>query len=162
MYKRQVHPGVSTQLIVGKSPVGWFGRLHPKIEKQFKLKQPVFLGELNWAPLASLSLSPSQFRKFKSWSPFPPIERDFALLVKPEVSADSIRKVADKIGKPLVKVVRVFDTYSGPQVGEGMTSIAVRVIFLRDDRSLEESEAETLSTKIVEGWKSELGAELRS
>jgi phenylalanyl-tRNA synthetase beta subunit len=43
-----------------------------------------------------------------------------------------------------------------------MTSIAVRVIFLDEGRSLQESEADAASAKILESWKKELGAELRS
>jgi phenylalanyl-tRNA synthetase beta subunit len=43
-----------------------------------------------------------------------------------------------------------------------MTSIAVRVIFLDESRSLQEAEAEAASSKILDAWKKELGAELRS
>ena len=42
-----------------------------------------------------------------------------------------------------------------------MTSVAVRVIFYEEGRSLQESEAEAASAKILEAWKKELGAELR-
>ena len=57
--------------------------------------------------------------------------------------------------------LKVFDVYRGPQVGEGMTSIAVMVIFGEDTRSLQESEAEEVSKRIVEAWRKEAGAELR-
>jgi len=66
-----------------------------------------------------------------------------------------------KAGKPLAKVSKVFDIYRGSQVAEGMTSIAVRVIFYDEGRSLQESVAEAASARILESWKKELGAELR-
>ncbi|HUP57904.1 MAG TPA: phenylalanine--tRNA ligase subunit beta, partial [Bdellovibrionota bacterium] len=90
-----------------------------------------------------------------------PIERDFALLVKNDIPADKITQVALKSGRPLAKVAKIFDVYRGSQVAEGMTSIAVRVIFYEESRSLQEAEAEAASSKILEAWKKELGAELR-
>ena len=78
-----------------------------------------------------------------------------------DVTADKITQLALKAGKPLAKVAKVFDIYRGSQVAEGMTSVAVRVIFYEESRSLQESEAEAASSQILDLWKKELGAELR-
>jgi phenylalanyl-tRNA synthetase beta subunit len=43
-----------------------------------------------------------------------------------------------------------------------MTSIAVRVIFAEEGRSLEEREADEASAKILQAWKKELGVDLRA
>jgi phenylalanyl-tRNA synthetase beta chain len=98
---------------------------------------------------------------FKAWSEYPSIERDFALVVKSDVTADKITQLALRSGKPLAKIAKVFDVYRGSQVQEGMTSVAVRVIFYDESRSLQESEAEAASAQILSTWKKELGAELR-
>ena len=83
------------------------------------------------------------------------------LLVKADVSADKITQLALKAGRPLAKVAKVFDIYRGSQVAEGMTSVAVRVIFYEESRSLQEAETETACNQILESWKKDLGAELR-
>ena len=111
--------------------------------------------------LVRLARRAGEARKFSSWPEFPGMERDFALVVKNEVSAEKLTAIALKAGRPLAKVAKIFDVYRGPQVGEGMTSIAVRVIFGDDTRSLQESETEEVSRKIVEAWRKEAGAELR-
>jgi phenylalanyl-tRNA synthetase beta chain len=67
-----------------------------------------------------------------------------------------------KAGRPLAKIAKVFDVYRGSQVQEGMTSVAVRVIFYDEARSLQESEAEAASAQILAAWKKDLSAELRS
>ncbi len=90
------------------------------------------------------------------------MERDYALQVKADVSADKIIQIALKAGKPLAKSAKVFDVYRGAQVAEGMTSVAVRVIFQEDLRSLQDVETEGVSVKIVEAWRKELGATLRA
>ncbi len=118
--------------------------------------------ELDWQALLPLSRKASEVPTYKAWPSFPPMERDFALVVGQDVTAEKICQVALKTGKPLAKSARVFDIYRGSQVLEGMTSVAVRVIFYEEGRSLQESETETISARIIESWKKELGAELRS
>lgn len=155
------HPGKSVEILAGNQVAGFFGLLHPGKEKDLKVRAPLWIGEIDWGMISKLSRPAFQNRAFKAWPEFPSIERDFALLVKRDVTADKITQVALKAGKPLAKVAKVFDVYQGSQVAEGMTSTAVRVIFYDESRSLQESEAEAASAQILSAWKKELGAELR-
>lgn len=155
------HPGQSAELLAGNTVAGYFGLLHPGIAKNFKLRAPLWIAELDLEALLKLSRGASEVRTFKAWPQFPPMERDFALLVKGDVTADKITQVAIKSGKPLAKLAKVFDVYRGSQVAEGMTSVAVRVIFFEEGRSLQEAETEAVSQQILEAWKKELGAQLR-
>lgn len=160
-YQNFFHPGKSSTICAGKGSIGVMGQIHPKFSGQLKLKSPLWLMELDWAELTRWSLQPIENRKFQSWSEFPPIERDFALLVKEGVDSDSLRQVALRAGKPIAKVVKIFDVYRGAQISQGMTSVAVRVIFSEGERSLRESEVEQVSEQILSKWKKELGVELR-
>jgi phenylalanyl-tRNA synthetase beta chain len=157
-----LHPGQAVEVLAGNISAGFFGMMHPAKTKELKAKGTLWLGELDWDAVVKLSRGAGETRKFKSWPSFPPMERDFAIVVKNEVTADKITQIATKIGKPLAKVVKVFDIYRGGSIAEGMTSVAVRVIFYDEGRSLQESETEAVSARIVEAWKKELGAELRS
>ncbi|MCM2278717.1 MAG: phenylalanine--tRNA ligase subunit beta [Oligoflexia bacterium] len=157
------HPGQSVEILAGKGDVvGHFGLLHPGKARDLKARAPLWMIEVDWEVLQKLSRTAWEVPAFRAWSEFPPIERDFALIVKGEVSADRISQVALKAGKPLAKVAKIFDVYRSSQLGEGVTSVAVRVIFYEENRSLQESEAETVSAQILNAWKKELGIELRS
>ena len=155
------HPGKSAEVLAGNAVAGHFGLLHPAISRELKIKGELYLAELDWAQLLKLSRGAFQVPVFKSWSQFPGMERDFALVVKSDVTVDKICQAALKAGKPLIKEAKVFDIYRGSQVAEGMTSIAVRVIFYDETRSIQEAEAEAFSSKILDAWKKEFGAELR-
>ena len=155
------HPGQSVEILAGKDVAGYFGLFHPSLTRELKLRAPLWLAELDWEAIFSLSRPVFEAPTFKPWSEFPPIERDFALVVKEDVTADKITQLALKAGKPLAKVAKIFDVYRGEQVSQGMTSLPVRVIFYEETRSLQESEAEEASARILESWKKELGAELR-
>ena len=156
-----VHPGQAAEVLAGNQVAGVIGILHPRFSKSWKLRAPVVLCEIDFDALIKMARGASEARRFSSWPEFPGMERDFALVVKSDVSAEKLTAIALKVGRPLAKVAKVFDVYQGHQVGEGMTSIAVRVIFGDDTRSLQEPETEEVSRKIVEAWRKEAGAELR-
>ncbi len=156
-----VHPGQSAEVLAGNQVAGVMGMLHPKFARQWKLRAPLFVAEIDFEALSRMSRPAGEARKFSPWPEFPGMERDFALLLREGVSAEKLTAIALKAGRPLAKVAKIFDVYRGPQVGEGMTSIAVRVIFGDDTRSLQEAETEEVSKKIVEAWRKEAGAELR-
>jgi phenylalanyl-tRNA synthetase beta chain len=155
------HPGQSVEVLAGNQVAGYFGLLHPGKARELKTRAPLWIVELDWEAITKLSRSAFDTPRFKPWSEFPSMERDFALVVKSDVSADKICQLALKAGKPLAKVAQIFDIYRGSQIAEGMTSVAVRVIFYDEGRSLQESEAEAASARVLEVWKKELGAELR-
>lgn len=156
------HPGQSAEVVLGGRTLGVFGKVHPAKAREWKLRGDLWIGELDWDALRDQLRARGLIRRFKAWSEFPVMERDFALVVRPSVSAEDLLRVATKAGKPLVKSARVFDVYRGEQVQDGLTSVAVRLIFSADGRSLEEREADQASAQILEAWKRELGVELRS
>jgi phenylalanyl-tRNA synthetase beta chain len=153
------HSGQTAQVAAGKDPLGFYGRIHPRLESELKVRHAVFWGEFDLEPV--IELTPSRERAFKAWSAFPTMERDFALLVDQTVTADQIVQSALKIGKPIAKVVKIFDTYKGAQLPEGKISIGVRVIFGEETKSLEEKQVETVSQAMVKKWAEEFGAALR-
>ncbi|NDG85998.1 MAG: phenylalanine--tRNA ligase subunit beta, partial [Proteobacteria bacterium] len=99
---RLYHPGQALQITAGKDPLGFIGRIHPKLEAELKLSQPVYWGELELEPV--MGLTPEKEPSFKAWSAFPTMERDFALLVEDRVAAESLVQSALKSGKPIAKV----------------------------------------------------------
>jgi phenylalanyl-tRNA synthetase beta chain len=153
------HSGQVIQLAAGKEPIGFFGRIHPKLETELKLRAPVYWAEFNLEPV--ISLTPMTDVAFKPWSTFPTMERDFALLVDDTVPAENLINAAIKNGKPIAKVVKIFDTYKGTHIPEGKISIGVRVIFSNEAKSLEEKQVDESSEIIVKKWIEEFGATLR-
>ena len=126
-----------------------FGLFIPARRRSSKLRAPLWIAEIDWEALAKLSRPADSVAGVQGLVPsFPSIERDFALVVKSDVTADKITQVALKAGKPLAKVAKIFDIYQGFSGRQGMTSVAVRVIFYEESRSLQESEAEAASAQI--------------
>jgi phenylalanyl-tRNA synthetase beta chain len=159
--KSLFHPGQTVEILAGPQTAGFFGMLHPRLQKKLKLRDPLWIAELDWSAIVKMARGAFESRPFQNWSSFPSMERDFALLVKNEISAEKLLASGLKAGAPIAKTARIFDVYRGAQVAEGMTSVAIRVIFNEEGRSLQEAETEAAAARMIEAWKKEFQAELR-
>ena len=153
------HSGQSIQVAAGKEAIGFFGRIHPKLEAELKLRNTVYWAEFRIDPV--ITLTPMKEKSYKAWSGFPTMERDFAILVDETVPAENLIQSAIKCGKPIAKIVKIFDTYKGAHIPEGKISIGIRVIFSDESKSLEEKQVDQCSDIIVKKWQEEFKAELR-
>ena len=61
----------------------------------------------------------------------------------------------------MVTDVEVFDVYTGEHVAQGSKSIALRVTFQSDDKTLTDKEINEVYEKLLNALKQELQAELR-
>jgi phenylalanyl-tRNA synthetase beta chain len=73
-------------------------------------------------------------------SPYPPATQDVALVVAAEVpAADVTAALLDGAGD-LLEDVRLFDVYTGAQLGDGRKSLAYTLRFRAPDRTLTAAE----------------------
>lgn len=149
-------PGRSAALSVDGEPLGWVGELHPSVAKSYDLKTTV-VAELDLGTIAGALPDPVTFETF---STFPPAREDIAVVVKREVSADSVLDaVRSGAGKHLT-AAEVFDVFEGEQVGEGNKSLAVRLTYAAPDRTLTDKETEKARRSITQKIE-EIGGSLR-
>lgn len=153
------HPGQALEVWVGKHRVGHAGRLHPGLEKDLGIRQPLYACEFDLDAVLPLMMATEA--QFKDWPKFPGMERDFALVVDLATASDRLVQVGLRAGKPIAKAAKVFDIYRGSSLPEGKVSVAIRVSFGEAARSLEEAEVERASKAMIEAWARETGAALR-
>jgi phenylalanyl-tRNA synthetase beta chain len=144
-------------VLVDGKPVGVLGEVHPKVLTAFELSEPAYLFELNVTALLPYSAAPMLYQPVPR---FPSVPRDIALVLDYNVPYE---KVLDVIaGFPLVTKVKLFDVFSGKQVGEGKKSLAYSIIFMSPDHTLTDDEVNAVLDKIVARLNKEFGAALRA
>ena len=155
-----LHPGRCAQLNVGGDVVGVMGELHPVVRESFDLpEQPVCALEFDLDKLLAAWGAP---RMMVPLSIHPPVYEDLALVVDEDTPAERVRELITQTGRALVRSVALFDVYRGDQVGAGKKSLAYRLTYQADDRTLTDREVGKLRSKIVRRLERELGATLRS
>ena len=154
------HPGRCAQVSVEGNVVGKMGELHPLVQEAFDLPdQPICALELDLDVLLAAWGSP---HKMTPISAHPPVYEDLAVVVDEDAAAVRVRDLITQTGRALVRSVVLFDIYRGEQVGAGKKSLAYRLTYQADDRTLTDEEVANLRAKIVYRLERELGAKLRS
>jgi phenylalanyl-tRNA synthetase beta chain len=150
------HPGRCAMLRVGDFPVGFAGELHPKVVDALGLPARTCAMELD------LDLLPvDDARPAPRISPFPPVTVDVALVVDAAVSAAGLADALLDGGGDLLEDVRLFDVYTGEQVGEGKRSLAYTLRFRAGDRTLTGEDANAARDAAVAVAAQRYRAELR-
>lgn len=79
---------------------------------------------------------------------FPPLGEDLAVVVGVEVSAAEVQSAVLRGGGQLLRSAEVFDLWEGEQIGEGRKSLALRLEFRAEDRTLTDQEVAPLRAAI--------------
>ncbi|HDQ71522.1 MAG TPA: phenylalanine--tRNA ligase subunit beta [Chloroflexi bacterium] len=155
-----MHPGRCAEVSVGESIVGVLGELHPIVRENFDLpNQPIGALEFDLDPLLEAWQTTTQI--MVPLSIHPPVYEDLAIVVDEGVAAERVRELIEQTGRPLLRSVVLFDVYRGKQIGEGKKSLAYRLTYQADDRTLTDGAVGKQRGKIIRRLEKELGATLR-
>jgi phenylalanyl-tRNA synthetase beta chain len=150
------HPGRCAELRVGDRPVGHAGELHPKVVDALGLPPRTAAVELDLDALPLLERRPAP-----SISPYPPVLLDVALVVDEQVPVAEVTEALRGGAGDLLEDVRLFDVYTGEQVGAGKRSLAFALRLRASDRTLTVEEATTARDAAVSAVTERFGATLR-
>ena len=136
-----------------------FGVLSNKLLKKLDIKQEVLYADFNWdAMLKSLT---KEAVKFKEIPKFPEVSRDFALLVKNNVTFEKVAQTAKNAEKKYLKEVGLFDVYTGKNLPEGTKSYGVNFVLQDQNATLEEKQIDKIMHKLQSAFERDLEATLR-
>ncbi len=151
------HPGRCAEVLVGETVVGHAGQLHPAVIERSSLPKGTCAVELNLdaIPIVETLAAPRV-------SPFPAVFQDVSLVVDADISAQTVADAVRDGAGELLEEVRLFDVYTGPQVGENRKSLTFALRFRATDRTLTEDEASAARDAAVRRADEQVGAVLRS
>jgi phenylalanyl-tRNA synthetase beta chain len=152
------HPGKSCAVFAGSTRFASLGELHPAVQETYGFDQPLYYFEIDLEQLVSLSAGTTPV----SAPPrFPDTFRDIAMLIDNELETGT---VLDCIRSNKIKElgrVELFDVYTGSHVPAGQKSIAVRVRYSSQERTLTDEEVNRLHQKVIENLKKKINVALR-
>ncbi len=152
-----LHPGRSAKALVGATNAGWIGELHPLVCRQWGLESAVGF-EVALSVLVEAASAGEE--TFADVTAFPVVRQDLAVVVPAEVSAAQVRAAVLAGGGELLRAADVFDLFEGEQLGEGRKSLALRLEFRAEDRTLTDEEVAAKRDSIAAALN-EIGGSLR-
>jgi phenylalanyl-tRNA synthetase beta chain len=154
------HPGRCAALVVigdeGERVIGHAGELHPRVLAAWELPARACAMELD---LDALLDAVTPLIEVPSISPYPPADRDVALVVGSDVPAAEIGDALREGAGPLLESVQLFDVYD--RIGPGERSLAFRLRWRAPDRTLTAEEVNELRDAAVAVAGARTGARLR-
>jgi phenylalanyl-tRNA synthetase beta chain len=153
-----LHPGRAASLRCGDVYLGSLGQIHPEVCEELGLP-PFVVFELDFEKL--LEYAPRKITT-RSLPRFPSVERDFSVVVDRTFPSQQIVSWIKDLGEALIEHVQVFDQYLGAQIPEGKKSLAYKISYRSDDRTLTDTEVNALHQNLVDQISKLFGAQLRS
>ena len=147
-----LHPGISASILLDGEMLGIIGRVHPNT-----LKDEVYIFELSLNKLMR-KVKPI---KFKEPVKYPSIQKDVAFLIDRSINASEIEKMIKKSSSRLLKDISVFDVYLGDNIASDKKSIAFKLTYLDDAKTLTDEEVMNDFHQMIEKVTKEFNCEIR-
>jgi len=154
-----LHPGKTAIFTKDGHVLATVGEVHPKVVADFGINRKVYVFEIN---VETLSSQVVLHRSYQALPKFPAINRDLAVVLSTEISANKVMQGIIASAGPLLSDVQLFDVYNGEQVAIGSRSLAFSLTFRHQERTLTDSEIDVFHKNIVEYLDKTLNAKIRS
>ena len=146
-----MHPGMCAKILLDREEIGIIGRIHPTY-----MKDEIYLSEISLTKLYNKQIKPI---KYKESSKYPEIVKDVAFVIPNEVECEVVKQQIIKSGGRLLSEVEVFDLY--PNIEDNKKSIAYKLTFRDNSRTLTDEEVMQIFNKIITEVTSKCNVKLR-
>jgi phenylalanyl-tRNA synthetase beta chain len=142
--------------------LGRAGQLARRVADQLKLRQEIFIAELQLELLLTGMEAAGVTRKFRPIPRFPAVERDFSLVLVDGVQFAQVVEAIRALEIPELRGVEALDLFRGGQIPAGKFSLMIRVTFQSAEATLTDAQIGNFSARIVGALETKLGAALRA
>ncbi|MGD2122027.1 MAG: hypothetical protein PVJ76_09800, partial [Gemmatimonadota bacterium] len=158
----EAHPWVlASEAFRVEGPSGEISGLAGRVDGS-QIDAPAWAGPV-WALELILPAEPAP-RPTPVYEPppaFPGVDRDLALLLPRGMPVEEVEAVIRAVAGPLLVELAVFDLYEGEGIPEDHRSVAFRLRYQSDQRTLTDEDVETSLTTVTNRLREELGVEPR-
>jgi phenylalanyl-tRNA synthetase beta chain len=151
-------PGRGATALLDGMPIACFGELAAAEREARKLRQPVYLAEVDLEALYKLPLRRATAREL---SRFQAVERDFSFVFPDAVSWGAIADAIESLGISELRSLRPAEVWRDPKKYPGVYSLLLRAVFQSQERTLREEELTEWSTRLIAALSS-LGGVIRA
>lgn len=150
--------GAAGRFAAGDQALVDFGRIRSEFTQFYKLRQDVWLAEID---LEQLLEFPLPARTFRSFSRFPAVERDFSLIVPEGKEFRELERTLLALKLETLQSLQPMEEFRGGTIEKGKYSLLLRVTFQSPSHTLTSEEVAEASRQLLEALTG-LGVHLRT
>jgi phenylalanyl-tRNA synthetase beta chain len=148
-----IHPYQSANIIVDGQVCGFISKLHPTVQESLDI--PVtFIAEIDLDVLLPTHINATPISKFQG------AYKDLSVVIDKSLNYYEVAKVLNALELPMLKDSYPVDIYEDEKLGD-KKSLTVRFFIQSMEKTLEESDIETVMGQILTALETECKAELR-
>jgi phenylalanyl-tRNA synthetase beta chain len=144
------HPGRSARALLGGAVVAQFGQIAEAVKLERKLRQDVFLAEIDLERLHARELRTVRFAPLGK---YPAVERDFSFVFADDVEFEAMRRAVMGLRLGALRSFAPVEIFRGAAIGAGKYSILLRARLQSDEGTLRDEQIGQWSAQIVEALK---------
>ena len=157
-----LHPGRSAKVMLDGQDIGLIGELHPRWQQKYELPLAPVVFEVDAGALQAREVP-----MYRDISRFQPVSRDLALVVRQEVTVQSLLDAFhdEKMQNPachILQAVVLFDEYRGKGLENHEKSLAFRFTLQDTLKTLQDEAVDAAMTALVAVASTRHGAKLRA
>jgi phenylalanyl-tRNA synthetase beta chain len=156
-----LHKGKSADIVIDGNRTGFIGDLGPDVIGKLGLKihnPEIVVFELDLDLL--MTMVPEKI-KYSQIPKYPSVERDISIVMKDNITSGSVLDYIKSCQAEHIESVELFDYYKGGNLPQGSKSLGFRIVYRAKDKTLTESEVETVHQSLVRSILTKTGGELR-
>ena len=140
-------------------PIGTAGAVKGRDLNRFDIKQPVLFADFDWTRVDALVANQSiQLTELPKQLP---VYRDLAIVVPRSLPYASVEKAVQKLKMERLKDVKLFDIFESEKLGADKKSMAISMTFLDEEKTLTDTEIDSMMQSLMSTLKTDLHAEIR-
>lgn len=148
-----------TQVTIENDAIVTLGLADASVVKRFNIKQQVWYAELEWEKI--YDYASRQKPGYTEITKFPAVQRDLAIVVDRHLAYEKVQDAVKHAGIQKLQSVKLFDVFESDRLGVGKKSFAVNFTFQDKEKTLTDTEIDSMMQKIMHTFEQELSAEIR-
>ncbi|MFZ0539064.1 MAG: phenylalanine--tRNA ligase subunit beta, partial [Candidatus Sulfotelmatobacter sp.] len=140
------HPGRSARALMDGKVVAQFGQVAEDVKTARKLRQDVFLAQIDIEQLRAMGLRTARFAPLAK---YPAVERDFSFVFSDDVEFAAMRRTLISLRLKALREFKPVEIFRGGSIGAGKYSMLLRARFQSDEGTLRDEQVAEWTAQIV-------------
>ena len=140
------HPGRSARALMDGKEVAQFGQVAEAVKTARKLRQDVFLAQMDLEQLHAIG---SRTVRFSPLAKYPAVERDFSFVFSDDVEFAAMRRTVISLRLRALREFNPVEIFRGGSIGAGKYSMLLRARFQSNEGTLRDEQIAECSAQIV-------------
>ena len=151
-----LHPWRCASIYRDDSRIGFAGQLHPEILDEVDFRESVYVFEIELNPLLLKNLT-----NYSKISRYPSVIRDISLVVDMNQPVSELETTIRQFAGNDLESATIFDVYYQLDIGNNFKSVAYRLIYRSNSRTLTDVEIDSSIENVLEQLDNRHNARLR-